>query len=172
MDGMAEAVSAALTDGMIERLASTAATGLEIVDRLNDPDTRAAVHRLIDGLTSMHRTGALDTMFEAAEVMQAARSALTDDMVERLYHFIEVMVNNMATREIAELARDAELSLYEATRYSDSPDAPKSMVALVRHLLKPESVRTISLLLAFGTALRKRAEISSASAGNGSPFGG
>ncbi|MEZ5784941.1 MAG: hypothetical protein R3D62_00305 [Xanthobacteraceae bacterium] len=61
MEGMLDAASAALTDSMVERLATTVATGLEILDRVNDPDTRAALHRLIDGLTTMHTTGSLDT---------------------------------------------------------------------------------------------------------------
>ncbi len=162
MEGLGEAAAAALTDGMVERMATTVATGLEILDRVNDPDTRAAMHRLIDGLTTMHTTGALDTVFEAAEVMQAARSAVTDDMIERLYHFLEVMITNLATREIAELARDTEMSLYQAARHCDDPNSPKSAFGVVRELFKPESVRTLNLLLAFGNVLRERVESASA----------
>ena len=106
----------------------------------------------------MHITGALDTVFEVAEVMQAARAALTDDMIERLYHLLEVMVNNLATREIAELARNTEMSLYEATRRSDAPDAPKSLLGLVRLLRKQETMQTLNMLLAFGNAMRQRLE--------------
>lgn len=158
LEGMLDAASAALTDSMIERLATTISTGLEILNRVNNPDTRAAVHRVIDGLTTMHMTGSLDTIFEAAQVIEAARAAMTDEMIERLYHTVEVMVNNLATREIAELARNTEMSFYEAVRQCDSDKGPKSMVAMVRLLLKPETMQTLNLLLAFGNAMRHRVE--------------
>ena len=158
VEGLGEAAAAALTDAMVERLATTVSTGLEILDRVNDPDTRAALHRLIDGLTTMHITGALDTVFEVAEVMQAARAALTDEMIERLYHMLEVMVNNLATQEVADLARNAERSLYEAAQRSDAPDAPKSLLGLVRLLRKQETMQTLNMLLAFGNAMRQRVE--------------
>ncbi len=158
IEGIGDAAAAALTDGMVERLATTLSTGLEVLDRVNDPDTRAALHRLIDGLTTLHTTGALDTVFEAVAVMQAARAAVTDDMIERLYHLLETMVNNLATREIAELARNTEMSLYEAVRRSDAPDGPKSLFGVMRRLLEPDSVRTMNLLLAFGNAMRQRME--------------
>ena len=57
LGGLGEAAAAALTDAMVERRATTVSTGLEILDRVNDPDTRAALHRLIDDLTTMHITG-------------------------------------------------------------------------------------------------------------------
>lgn len=158
MEGMLEAASAALTDSMVERLATTVSTGIEILDRVNNPDTRAALHRVIDGLTTMHTTGSLDTIFEAAQVIEAARAAMTDDMIERLYHLVEVMASNLATREVAELARNTELSLYEATRRCESDEGPKSLIGLVRLLLKPETMQTLNLLLAFGNAMRQRVE--------------
>lgn len=158
IETIGDAAAAALTDGMVERLATTISTGLEILDRVNDPDTRAALHRLIDGLTTLNATGALDTAFEAAAVMQAARAAVTDDMIERIYHLLETMANNLATREIAELARNTEMSLYEAMRRADAPTEPKSLFGMVRRLLEPESVRTMSMLLAFGNAMRNRME--------------
>ena len=158
MKGMLDVAAAALTDSMVERLATTTATGLEILDRANDPDTRAALHRVIDGLTTMHTTGSLDTIFEAAQVIEAARAAMTDEMIERLYHTVEVMANNLATPEIAELARNTEMSFYEAARRCDGDKGPKSMVGLVRLLLKPETMQTLNLLVAFGDAMRQRME--------------
>lgn len=158
MEGMLEAASAALTDSMVERLATTVSTGLEILDRLNNPDTRAALHRVIDGLTVMHTTGSLDTIFEAAQIIEAARAAMTDEMIERLYHTVEVMANNLATPEIAELARNTEMSFYEAARRCDSDKGPKSMVGMVRLLLRPETMQTLNLLLAFGNEMRQRME--------------
>ena len=47
MDEMARlslAAREALTDGMVERLTTMGGNGLELLDRLNDPDTSAAVH--------------------------------------------------------------------------------------------------------------------------------
>jgi hypothetical protein len=67
-------------------------------------------------------------------------------------------VNNLATREIAELARNTEMSLYEAARRCDSQEGPKSVIALVRLLLRPETMQTLNLLLAFGSAMRQRVE--------------
>jgi uncharacterized protein YjgD (DUF1641 family) len=167
VEGMLDAAAAALTDSMVERLATTVSTGLEILDRVNNPDTRAALHRMIDGLTTMHTTGSLDMVFEAAQVIEAARAAMTDEMIERLYHTIEVMANNLATAEIAELARNTEMSLYDAARQCDSDKGPKSMVGLVRLLLRPETMQTLNLLLAFGNAMRHRVE-----APNGDARGG
>jgi hypothetical protein len=95
-------------------------------------------------------------VFDLAAMLQAARSAATDDMIERMYHFLETMVNNLATRELAELARDAELSLYEAARCCDGPEAPKTLWGVIRCLSKPETIQTLNLLLAFGCALRER----------------
>ncbi len=158
VQGVALAAKAALTDSMVERLVTTASTGLEVADRLNDPDTAAAVHRLIDGVTALHTSGGLDTMLELVSVIHAARSAATDEMIERVYHMIELLVNNLATREIAELARDTELSLYDAARACDAPDAPTSIWGVLRKLSHPETIKTLNLLLAFGTSLRERTQ--------------
>jgi uncharacterized protein YjgD (DUF1641 family) len=152
------AATQALTDSMVERLVTTAAHGLEVLDRLNNDETRAAVHRALDGLTSMHTTGSLDAMFELADLVQAARSAMTDQMIERLYHFMETMVNSLATQEIADFARDAELSLYDAARMCDSPEAPKGLWGVLRSLSKPETIQTLNLLVAFGNCLRERTQ--------------
>ncbi|MCW5699057.1 MAG: hypothetical protein KIT00_04385 [Rhodospirillales bacterium] len=150
------AASQALTDAMVERLVTTGSHGLEVLDRLNDEDTRAAVHRAIDGLTTMYTTGSLDAVFEMAEMLQAARAAMTDQMVERLYHFMETMVTSLATQDIAQFARDAELSLYEAADWCNSPRAPKGMWGVLRSLSKPETIQTLNLLVAFGNCLRER----------------
>ncbi|SEH40421.1 hypothetical protein [Magnetospirillum fulvum] len=158
LDGAAAAVTDALTDGMVERLVTTGANGLELLDRLNDPDTRAAVHRLLDGLTTLHNSGGLDTLFEIAAVAHAARSAASDSMVERLTEFAESMVTNMATPEIAELARDTERALYDAQRCCDAPDAPKSLWGVIKYLFKPETVRMLYLAIAFGRCWQDNAK--------------
>lgn len=158
MQAVGLAASQAMTDNMVERLVTTASHGLEVLDRLNDDDTREAVHSLIDGLTTMHRTGALEGLLEMAQMFQAARAAVTDQMVERLYHFVETMVNQLATQEIAAFARDAELSFYDAARVCEGPDVPKGILGVLRSLSKPETIQTLNLLVAFGNCLRERTQ--------------
>lgn len=156
---VAQAAAAAMTDSMLERLVTTSSTGLELVDRLNDPDTKAAVHRLLDGLTALHTTGALDTIFELASVAHSVRAAATDSMVERLTHFLETMITNLATPEIAELARETELALYDAVGAVADQPPPSSLWALYKKVSKPETLQMINLMLAFGTAMHRRARV-------------
>lgn len=152
------AISQALTDTMVERLVTTSSHGLEVLDRLNDDATREAIHRAIDGVTTMHTTGALDAVFEMAQLLQAARAAMTDQMVERLYHFAETMVTSLATQEIAALARDAELAFYDASRLTaGGTEGSKGLWGVIRVLSKPETIQTLNLLVAFGNCLRERA---------------
>ncbi|MBV8336218.1 MAG: hypothetical protein JO358_12425, partial [Alphaproteobacteria bacterium] len=61
---LGQAAREALTDAMVERLAVTAGNALELLDRLNDANTRDAVHMLVDRLGELHRAGALDTLFD------------------------------------------------------------------------------------------------------------
>lgn len=154
--GLGVAAAAAMTDSMVERLVITGSSGLELLDRLNDSDTRAAVHRMLDGLTVLHNSGGLDTLFEVAAVIHAARVAASDGMIERLTTFVETMITNLATEEIAELARDTERALYEAAQCCDSPEAPKNLWGVVRCLFKPETVRMLNLMLAFGNCMQER----------------
>ncbi len=93
----------ALTDSIVERLATSTANVLEIADRLNDEETRDALHAVLDNLTELHRIGALDTLFQMVKLMHAARDATTDNIVERLFAFVENMLSNVATDEMAEL---------------------------------------------------------------------
>ena len=86
MSRLTLAAREALTDNMVERLATTGANALELLDRLNDPSTSAAVHTLIDRLTELHKVGALDTVCDLAhDCCTRLRNALTDNMVERLF---------------------------------------------------------------------------------------
>ncbi|MCW9039204.1 MAG: hypothetical protein OQJ76_01815, partial [Rhodospirillales bacterium] len=57
------AASDALTDSMVERLTDTGANAMEVVDKLNDDETREAVGYALDRLTDLHRVGALETLF-------------------------------------------------------------------------------------------------------------
>ena len=74
-------------------------------------------------------------------------------------------MSNLATLEVAELARDVELSLYEGAQCCEGPDAPKTLLALVRCLFKPECVRSLGMLLAFSNSLRQRTQLHSGSGG-------
>ena len=67
IDRFLQAGSDAITDNITERLATTAANGLEVVDKLNDPDTKAAVLQLLDNLRDLHRSGALTSLSEVVD---------------------------------------------------------------------------------------------------------
>ncbi|MCR6628667.1 MAG: hypothetical protein NVV74_00645 [Magnetospirillum sp.] len=151
-----QAAAYALTDGMVERLVTTGSTGLELLDRLNDPDTKAAIHRLLDGVTALHGTGALDTLMEMVSLAHAMRVAATDSMVERLTLFMETMINNLATQEIAELARETEQALYDAVTSCSADPQPTSLWGLWKQLSKPETLQMLNLMVAFGNAMCRR----------------
>ena len=105
------AVSDALSDQMVERLSSSAGNALEVVDRLNNEDTRDAVLTLLDELTALHRAGGLVAAFEWIHMINAIRNALTDPMIERLTTFLEQTVNNLSTEGLSDLAQDATAAL-------------------------------------------------------------
>ncbi len=149
-----QAASDSLTDGMVERLSVTAANGLEIVNRLNDEDTKDAVLTLIDRLTELHRTGALDTMFQLAAVIHGSREALTDSMVERLFAFMEHMVNNLANEEIADLAHNAKEAMKHASDEAAGHEPTGGVFSILSMLSKPESQQALQFLLAFACKMR------------------
>jgi uncharacterized protein YjgD (DUF1641 family) len=147
----------ALTDSMIERLAMLGGNALELLDRLNDPNTSAAVHTMIDRLTEMHKVGALDTVCDLAMTLHAVRNALTDNMVERLFMFAESMINTVGNEAMGELAENARLALEEAAEESAKAPAPKGGVMATLSLLsKPETQRSLAFLLAFSNKLQGR----------------
>ncbi|MFQ5756091.1 MAG: hypothetical protein ACE5H7_08340 [Acidiferrobacterales bacterium] len=151
------AVSDAMTDRMVERGAIMAGNALEVVDRLNDPDTRDAVHALLDGLTELHRTGGLVTLFEAVHFLNAMRDAATDNIIERAAIFIEQMVNNLAIEEVAALAGVAQDALHEAVVESAAATHKGGLFATVGMLSKPETQASLDFLLTFAKKLRERA---------------
>jgi uncharacterized protein YjgD (DUF1641 family) len=152
---LAQAAQEALTDTMVERLSVAGANALEVVDRLNDEDTRSAVMALIDKLTEMHRIGALDTLFDTLTLVHAARSALTDNMIERLFIFVEHMINNMATEEVAVMAHNARVAMDEAVDELRSRPAPGGgVMSTVRMLSNPRSQKALQFLLAFACKLQ------------------
>jgi uncharacterized protein YjgD (DUF1641 family) len=154
---LAQAAQDSLTDTMVERLSTTGANALEVVDRLNDEDTFDAVMSLIDKLTDMHRSGSLDTLFETANLMHGARSALTDNMVERMFIFVEHMITNLANEDMADLAHNARRSMEEAGVDIAGRDVPKGgLLSTISMLSKPESQQALQFLLAFACKMKAR----------------
>lgn len=151
----------ALTDTMVERLATTAGAALEVVDRLNEDDTRAAVHDVIDKLGELHRAGAIETLFESVLLMHAMRSAVTDSIVDRLFAFLEHAANTLGSDEMTAAVEDLLASLNEAGEKTAATPAKGGMMATLSLLTKPESQQSLQFLLNFGDALR-RAQDSSA----------
>ncbi|MBF0093636.1 MAG: hypothetical protein HQL33_05835 [Alphaproteobacteria bacterium] len=154
------AVREAMTDTMVERLSLTGGNLMEIADRLNDEDTRQAVLKTLDALTSLNRIGALDTLVELMTLVHASRTALSDSMVERLVMFIENIVTNVATDELATLTHGAQTALEGAVDECASREtSPFGLFATLGHLASPNSLRTLNFMLSFGEKLRQGAMV-------------
>ncbi len=160
VDDLARLMAAAreaLTDSMVERLAATGASALELIDRLNDPETSAAVHNALDRITQAHKVGAIDTLFDLIMLAHGARAALTDSMVERLFAFTEQMVSTLGSEAMGELADHARLALDEAAEETAAEPSRGGVMAMVGLLSKPETQRSLRFLLAFSDRLQKHA---------------
>ncbi len=145
----------ALTDSMVERLAVTGANALELIDRLNDEDTSAAVHALIDRVTELHKVGALDTVCDTLMLVHAMRNALTDNMVERLFTFFEQMINTVGNEAMGELAQSTRLAVEAAAEETARTTPRGGVFAMLSMLSKPEAQRSLAFLLAFGEKLQR-----------------
>lgn len=154
---LAQAAQESLTDSMVERLTTTGATALEVVDRLNDEDTYDAVMSLIDKLTDLHRSGALDTLFETLTLLHGARSAVTDNMIERLFIFVEHMVNNLANEEVAGLVHNARCALEDAGDEIAGQDKPSGgLFSTIAMISKPENQQALQFMLSFVCKMKSR----------------
>ena len=151
------AFSDAMTDRMVERAATTAGNMLEVVDHMSEPDTQEAIHSALDELTALHRAGGLVALFEMLHFLNAMRSASTDSIVERGAIFIEHMVNNLATEEIATLASNATEAMHEATEEATAKRHKGGLLETMRLLAKPETQASIDFLLTFARKLQERA---------------
>ena len=149
------AVREALTDSMVERLSVTGANALELVDRLNEEETRDAVHGLIDRVTELHRIGALETLFDMVALIHAMRSAATDNIVERLFGFMEHILNTIGTEDMARLADNVRQSMEDAATEAAAQPAKGGVFSTLSLLSKPESQQSLQFLLAFGQKLQK-----------------
>ena len=153
------AVSEALTDQMVERLSTTGSNALEVIDRLNDEDTRDAVLSFVDQLTALHRAGGLTPMFEMLHMVNAIRNALTDPMIERLTTFLEHTVNTLSTEAIADLAQDSCKALQTARDETESSQPSGGILSTIRLLSQPETQKSLMFLLAFAGQLQKGAGV-------------
>jgi len=155
VERLAQAAREALTDAMVERLAITSANAFELVDRLNDDHAREAVHTVIDRLTELHRVGALDTLFDTVMLLHAARSASTDNIVERLFTFFEQMINTVGNEAMGSLADNARQSLDEAAEEAARSAPRGGILSTLSLLARPESQRSLMFLLSFGEKLQR-----------------
>jgi len=147
-----------MTDTMVDRLAATAEGALALIDRLNDPETRNAVHTSIDRFTELHRIGALDTLFECALLVHAMRSSMTDSIVDRLSTFVEQMANTLGSDAMVGCADDVLCALESAAAATPKESAKGGLFATIALMSKPESQQSLQFLLNFGEALRRSQE--------------
>jgi uncharacterized protein YjgD (DUF1641 family) len=153
---LAQAAQEALTDRIVERLATTGANALELLDRLNDEGTRSALHATIDRLTELHKVGALDTLFDTVMLVHAARNAATDSIIERLFTLVEQLINTVATEDMAILTGNLREALDEAA--AETKDLkPRAGILSARTLItRPEAQQGLAFLLSFAEKLRRR----------------
>ncbi len=150
------ALREALTDSMVERLAVTGGNAMEVVDRLNDDTTRDAIHNALDRLTDLHRIGALDTLFDLVGVIHASKSASTDVIVERLFAFVEQMMNTFGSDNLSRLADGAAEAMEDAVHETRDVEPSGGILATVSMLSKPETQKSLMFLLKFAENLQKR----------------
>jgi uncharacterized protein YjgD (DUF1641 family) len=156
MNRLMQAAQEALTDQMVERLAVTGANALELLDRLNDERTREALHKVIDRVTELHKAGALDTVFDLVMLIHAARNAATDTIVERLFVFVEQMLNTVGTEAMGTFADNARLALEEAAEDTARQTPRGGALATLSLLAKPETQRSLMFLSSFADKLQRR----------------
>jgi len=155
MQRLLQGMREALTDTMVERLATTAGSALEVVDRLNEEDTRAAVHDVIDKLGELHRAGAIDTLFQTVLLIHAMRSAVTDSIVDRLFAFVEHAANTLGSDEMTAVVENVLESLNSAAEETAANPANGGMLSTLSMLSKPESQQSLQFLLSFAGSLRR-----------------
>ena len=151
-----EASRAALTDSMVERLATAGSNMVEVADRLNDEDTRAALITVIDKLTDLYRCGALETMFDLVFTIHSARTAFTDSMIERMFSFAEHMINNVANEEVATGAHNARRAMEEAVDEVTANPGKGGLVSTLSMMSSAEAQQAFQFMLAFGKNMQRR----------------
>lgn len=157
LERLMQAATEALTDPMVERLAVTAANGLEVVDKLNNEDTKEALVDLLDKVTTLHKLGALDTVVDLVLLIHGARAAMTDSMVERFSMFAEHAMNTVATEEVMTIAHTAIEAFEEAANAGVENRGQGGLIATMRLMMQPETQRAIHFILHFACIMRKNA---------------
>jgi len=152
---LVQAASEAMTDGMVERMATTGGNALEVLDCLNDEDTRDAIMSTIDRLTELNRSGALDTLFDLVILMHGMRSAMTDSMVERLVIWAETMINNVANEHLAEFAGETVDAMHEAAVETAAQKSSGGLMSTIGMLSKPETQQAIKFMMNFACKMQK-----------------
>lgn len=152
-----QAAREALTDSMVERLAISGANALQLLDRLNDERTSDAINVLIDRVTELHNVGALNTLFDMVLLLHAAHDASTDSIIERLFGFVEQIINTVGNEAMAALASNARQALDEAAAETAQTVPRGGLLATISMLSKPEAQRSLAFLLSFGAKLQRGA---------------
>jgi uncharacterized protein YjgD (DUF1641 family) len=155
----AQAIREALTDQMIERVAVTGGNALELLDRLNDERTSNAIHRLIDRLTEMHQIGALDTACDLILALHGTRAALTDSMIERLFAFVEYLLNTLAHDDVGRIVENTRHALIDAAHEANTAGSQGGLMAAISLLSKPETQRSLKFLVAFTQKLNDQSDV-------------
>ena len=145
----------AMTDSIVDRLAVTGSNALEVLDRINNEETRDAIHAALDRLTELHRIGALDTLFDLVAIIHASKSASTDNIVDRLFAFFEQMVNTLGSDNLARLAEGATGAMEDAVRETADAKPSGGMLSTLSLLSKPESQKSMMFLLSLSKNLQK-----------------
>ncbi|MFC1673955.1 hypothetical protein ACFL12_07390 [Pseudomonadota bacterium] len=158
---MVQAASEAMTDGMVERFATTGGNALEVLDLLNDEDTRDAVVNVVERLTELNRSGALDTLFDTVILMHGARSAMTDSMVERLVIWAETMISNVANEHLAEFAGETVDAMHDAAVETAQTKSSGGMMSTIAMLSKPETQQAMKFLMNFACKMQTNATANS-----------
>ena len=149
------ALREALTDSMVERLAVTGSNALEVVDRLNDETTRDAIHTVLDRLTELHRIGALDTLFDLVGIIHASKSASTDAIVERMFAFVEQMMNTFGSDNLARLAEGVTGAIENAVAETASAKPSGGLISTVSMLSSAETQKSLLFLLSVAKNMQK-----------------
>jgi uncharacterized protein YjgD (DUF1641 family) len=89
-------------------------------------------------------------------LLHAARNALTDSMVERLFGFFEQMINTVGNEAMGELAQNTRFALDEAAETAKQAPPRGGVMAMLSLLSKPDSQRSLAFLLAFGEKLQRQ----------------
>lgn len=144
-----QAAGLALTDGMVERLAGTVANLLEIADRLDDPDVRDGIARILEAVGAFQRSGALTTVLDTIALLRAAHDRMGETLVER--------AERLAAQADG-LAAKARATVEEAAATCTAAGDGGGLLTTLRLLSQPETVQALRFALALGDGLRRRVQ--------------